>query len=1322
MKNRSVSVGRGVFAAIAAVMASCACGDVVNGVWTGAENAFWTNANNWAGGVVPGRYRADDGAGNTITNGDGACSATFGVWASASFSTINLDGLASISTVVVENASMAITFGTDISQKLPIENNGLFKVATGAATPVIAASMPYAVWVPYTYWSTGGKPKPGIEVQNYSTGTLVLGTMCQQERSPGMTGNSELDLSLRGTGSVRIEGTTVGSNGAGGWHILHRLVNPAKLIIASELTVRDLNIPSGSTLGEALVEITEDGALTPSAPWYGILTASRKARIYGEGTIYSKVGNGHNTGDPTSVVDTPFSTYSELTIETPFSALGSTSYKTHVPGLNFIGTTSTRTGTFEFKNTVSAAGPAWIGYCGLRTPDIGADGDTASFGSGTPIILYGDGKLIYTGPGETTTRTVVITNMTPKITAATATAIYEQAGSGVWTVNAAPVVNAGTNLSATLTLANSTATGAVFAAALADGDGALSMEKTGTGVWRLTAANTYTGTTTVKGGTLDIARGASIASSSGLILSGGTVNFENGDETATFTLPATTLASGTSTINVGANVEVSLAGITQGVSGAKVNFVVPSHPVKITITGMAEGDAPAYITVNGSTTTYSATDGLVVPQDPGVARWKNAVDGDWSDATKWTGGEVPADDANVTFSVYGSDYAARVTSPISLTGALSVSNPRTGSTAMVAISNTVTAVTTNGLAIGDGGKILIGEGGTFHFDNSSLTERSFGKEIISIGAGGELAIDGGRAVFTNFNGVVKVTGTEENPGVVRQDSGALVLSGRELNSGQYTGNQRLTIGTGGRFVQTGGTNDFQTFYNGENVFILAGGEADVSGDSLWRYFPGYYAGTTKEVPVRFTPGTGIMRFRGNAVLDVLLGSNNIFIHPNKDFVGTCVLEFHDHAKFDFTQTEGGEKGKLGSFAMGGIRNGASYLRLYSDARHNAGYGARPDSLGCLGNVVTVGDGYGYSELEITNGTFLAGIVGFRVGSRYNTNTSGNAPFAVTGVVHVAGGHIGSVSFGCMSPGWITCPTLGGDMVGSSAGQNAGWYYGRVVMDGGTYTNKNGHLLVGFGLAEGEWFHNGGKAVVCSDVRYSTNPQTTINGSSVKINEVQYATNNVFTLGCMGGKGSLTQSGGDFRSNLRVFVGGAVSNEFTTYMAYLKYFNQMPSVFTNVNYITRHNATGYLGVLGGNFTAAHSITVGQDGTGVLEVGPTGTLQAASIILTNNAYTAAGDHAATLKFTFGEDGVGTATVTNLVIGAGAALTVDMTGYAYARTKPSRFPLLRAATVEGAFDEANVSLLIDDAKLATKTFLDRRADGIDVKIANGSAIIFR
>ena len=105
MKNRSVSVGRGVFAAIAAVMASCACGDVVNGVWTGAENAFWTNANNWAGGVVPGRYVTSDGADGLITNGTGCCTATFNDVAAGAATTINLDGLLSVTNITVAGAT-----------------------------------------------------------------------------------------------------------------------------------------------------------------------------------------------------------------------------------------------------------------------------------------------------------------------------------------------------------------------------------------------------------------------------------------------------------------------------------------------------------------------------------------------------------------------------------------------------------------------------------------------------------------------------------------------------------------------------------------------------------------------------------------------------------------------------------------------------------------------------------------------------------------------------------------------------------------------------------------------------------------------------------------------------------------------------------------------------------------------------------------------------------------------------------------------------------------------------------------------------------------
>ena len=396
------------------------------------------------------------------------------------------------------------------------------------------------------------------------------------------------------------------------------------------------------------------------------------------------------------------------------------------------------------------------------------------------------------------------------------------------------------------------------------------------------------------------------------------------------------------------------------------------------------------------------------------------------------------------------------------------------------------------------------------------------------------------------------------------------------------------------------------------------------------------------------------------------------------------------------------------------------MRLFSDAHHNSSFTYTGNySEGAVGYQVVIGDGYGYSELEMTNGVFRAGVRGFRVGTRYNVNLiNASTPFAVTGVVHVTGGAWGGDGAGTMSPGWITPNTLGGDMVGCGSRVNGGYFYGRVEMDGGSYTNKRGNLLVGYGFGEGEWLQSGGNAVVCSDTSYSTTPKYS-NQSS----EVQYATNNVFAIGCLGGKGRVQLTGGDLLSNLRVYVGGTVTNEFTLYMTYQQYYSMMPSDFTNAIYLARRDTTtGYLGVLGGNFTAAHSITVGQDGTGVLEIGPTGTLHAASLVLTNNAYTAAGDHAATLKFTFGAEGVGTATVTNLAVASGAALTVDMRDFVYDKSKPARFPLLKAANVEGSFDDANVTLLLGEGLTATNTSVEFHRNGIEVIVKRGFAILFR
>ena len=194
-----------------------------------------------------------------------------------------------------------------------------------------------------------------------------------------------------------------------------------------------------------------------------------------------------------------------------------------------------------------------------------------------------------------------------------------------------------------------------------------------------------------------------------------------------------------------------------------------------------------------------------------------------------------------------------------------------------------------------------------------------------------------------------------------------------------------------------------------------------------------------------------------------------------------------------------------------------------------------------------------------------------------------------------------------------------------------------------------------------------------------------------------------------------------RSNLRVFVGGVKTNEFTTYMDYQRAYGTWLTDYTSLGYGDRHGASGYLGVLGGTFAATRSLVVGQDGTGIVELGPTGTLHAATLVLANNAYTAAGVPAATLKFTFGADGVGTVTATNLAIAAGSRLTVDVRCFDFSSSL-RRHPILRAAEMEGAFDAANVSILADTPTHRAQTRVERVAGGLDVVFSKGNAILIR
>ena len=1324
-----------------------ASGDVVNGVWTGASDSFWTNANNWAGGVVPGRYLVPDGMGGVATNGIGCCTATFGEIADGASAVIDLDGLLSVTNITVSSPSRAYTFGTSSAQQIPIESGGKLSIASGSKAPILAGTMLYAANVSYSYWNGpkigGVQQYTGITIDNKSSEELVINDfgpvsivgstdeICNIAKDTTLDSLiiTEVRWTLTGTGSVRFKGerknyikmngTTTGYNI---FHIYHQLVNPAQITADTELYTR-LHVSYGNSYGKGLVEVTGDGCLRPGT-WgiYGLIAeASRETRIFGDGLVRFDAYRGSQSGKYFPI-SCKLAMSGNVRIETdavagisPGTSWAFTGFPNYVPGLDM----GTSAGSLEFFGDTSITGTIHVSGSTLRTRDMGADGYKASFGVGS-LAFCNSGRLFYNGPGETTTRTLAITNRAQstynvEIVAGTPAATLEQGGSGVWNV-ASPLVMAGCTDGATLILANSTVADAVYSSVLADGPGPLSLRKTGTGKWILAAANTYTGATEVNGGTLEIASGASIASSSGLSFGGGTVKLPDYGAATPVSLPAMTLASGASSVNVGGNVELSIAGITQSGAAATIDFVVESYPVKILVAGLADGDAPAYITVNGLATTYSTTDGLAIPG----TIWKAAVDGDWSDGTKWSDGAVPAANASIFFNAYGPDYAARVTTPVSLEGTLALFNKKGGAAATMAISNAVTSATTNGITIGEGGRILVGAGGAFNYDNSALTPITYSREFMTVDAGGVLEIDGGDAVFTNFNGNIVVKGESDNPGTVLVKSGNLVLSGRPHPKNQgtdlaYGGDERLRVKEGGRYVQTGGMLALYSFHNGNCPLSIDGGEADFSGDGVLRMFCGAWSDTGADINPRYVSGTGTVRFRGNAVLDPYVRSTDCSIYVKPGANSSGVLEFHDHARFDAPRAEKGTK--LGTLTIGGEVGSYSKLGLYSDAVHNDSYNASGTSYRSAGYIVCVGDGYGVAELEMTNGTFGAGAYGTAVAAVHNTAAASGKPWAVTGTVHLAGGTYHSDGGASIHAGWAGPGRMFGDMVGSSVNQSAGTFVGRVEMTGGTYDNYHCPLLIGYGFGEGEWNMAGGSMTVVSDTSYSYAAKY----NNITI-EKQYATNNIFAIGMAGGKGRFAQTGGDMQSNLRVFVGGIVTNDLSVHMAYIKTWGTGFSDYMQRGYGDRHGAEGYLGVLGGTFTAAHSIFVGQDGTGVLEIGPTGTLSAAAIVLTNNAYTASGSAAATLKFTFGEEGVGSATVTNLVVAPGSRLVVDMSAYPIATRKTSRFNLLKADGVEGVFADADVSLILPDSSHASQVQLDCSSNGITVFMQHGMSIIFR
>lgn len=125
-------------------------------------------------------------------------------------------------------------------------------------------------------------------------------------------------------------------------------------------------------------------------------------------------------------------------------------------------------------------------------------------------------------------------------------------------LNLAGNVFAGIASSRNLELSGTSAGTNTVSGAILDGSGTVNLIKSGTGTWSLTnGSSAYTGTTNVNDGTLVIAGAATINSSSGVNINGGTLRYN----ASTTLSPTVTFSSGTV---AGTNWNGSLGGLTVG--------------------------------------------------------------------------------------------------------------------------------------------------------------------------------------------------------------------------------------------------------------------------------------------------------------------------------------------------------------------------------------------------------------------------------------------------------------------------------------------------------------------------------------------------------------------------------------------------------------------------------------------------------------------------------------------------------------------------------------------------------------------------------------
>lgn len=552
--------------------------------WTGAEDGFWTNANNWVDHQIGGRYLAVNGDGDVVTNGVMASAddtAYFDTHGIGGATTIDFDGVVSISNLIVTGGATVpkYVFGTSPSQYVPILCDGTISFADTADTTL--AELGGTIQGPIHALGNSNGDSPVTVNNNSATETLVLTRWgANPTYRPGAGSKRENGWTFAGSGTIRLDGDSLYS----GSHQYKYRMSGTLQINCIFKKVRYFTIQRSYAHH---IEILEGGEFRHGSGTLNNLSLSGTLVVDGPGKYCFASGvnssgaalNGQLTFSGDAVFNCPVTSYCTTTKPQPPEGW--------YPGQLFLGGTGpvTFTGENNVTGTVQllSSSPNFT-YNASR---LGLKGTQGAHGWGDFAV---DNLAIvrFTGTeADVTDRDFCVTNAADKYEHAL---ILDQAGTADFTVRSAFTKTA--NVAAPkLVLRNNGEAVGVFSGSL---DAAYSLEMDGTGVWKLGSVLENTGATMLKAGTLEVLDGGALSASSALTQAGGTTLAFSG--AAPKSCPTLKVAGSSAVLAVAAGTTVTINGFDPASSGLlDIQTADKTAIVKLS----AGSTLPDWVTING---------------------------------------------------------------------------------------------------------------------------------------------------------------------------------------------------------------------------------------------------------------------------------------------------------------------------------------------------------------------------------------------------------------------------------------------------------------------------------------------------------------------------------------------------------------------------------------------------------------------------------------------------------------------------------------------------------------------------------------------------